>query len=469
MLNHMELVVNRLNELRVKEENEKIEKQRKIYDELQKKEKELLDIQQKEDEFLIKFNQDLQNEKITWEAQSLLFLEKKSNEDYINDYKLEFEHACKCKDGKIEKIQDYLYVGPFRRKTIWHCKNDRCINCNYIDDGYNDFGILYYVAVICKFEFGIPICIKGKRCNMPIKFESNDMTHGCEICRYANFESYLISTQKESNFRSYDTRTGQEIIDMRNQITVDEKYKKKYDFLMKRERCNFIFNYIFNHINNIITIKKRNDEQEKLIKNIEETNNKMIKFLKNYSFNTFTQLTINNYNKNQFLTKNIYWDHWIIYINNQTNQAIYEGMPQEWISYYDEGKVPFFTKCPTCKSLTKFNYLHSTYYSPMGGCENYQSNQFNEIYCDNHYFYDTKKDKHYISDPKGIQINILDSKSILGTNKSYRCWNPTGLWREYNPKDPDGKIEEQEKKKKEAYDIEQQILQLQSKLSNLKN
>jgi hypothetical protein len=85
------------------------------------------------------------------------------------------------------------------------------------------------------------------------------------------------------------------------------------------------------------------------------------------------------------------------------------------------------------------------------------------------YFYDSKKDKHYIQDQKGVKINVYNSRKELSNLWQYNCWNPSGLWSEYNPNDPDGKITEQENKKKEAYNIEQQILQLQSKLSNLTN
>ena len=141
-----------------------------------------------------------------------------------------------------------------------------------------------------------------------------------------------------------------------------------------------------------------------------------------------------------------------------------------YISYYKDGKVPFLTECPKCKSSTKLNYLHNCYHSPMGGCGGYnQSSNFNEVYCDNHYFYDSKKDKHYVQDQKGVKINVYNSRKELSNLWQYNCWNPSGLWSEYNQNDPDGKIAEQENKKKEAYNIEQQILQLQSKLSNLTN
>jgi hypothetical protein len=225
----------------------------------------------------------------------------------------------------------------------------------------------------------------------------------------------------------------------------------------------------------IVTKKEINkdNEQENIIKNIEEINKKIISELPKYLLDTFTKLTIENYkNENSFLvfSKEYGWSHYSVDINNKNMVNCYTGIPTNYISYYKDGKVPFLTECPKCKSLTKLNYLHNQYNSPMGGIGgSIQSSCFNEVYCDNHYFYDSKKDKHYIQDQKGVKINVYNSRKELSNLWVYNCWNSHGLWREYNPKDPDGKITEQERKKKEAYDIEQQILQLQSKLSNLTN
>ena len=129
--------------------------------------------------------------------------------------------------------------------------------------------------------------------------------------------------------------------------------------------------------------------------------------------------------------------------------------PASWASYFEEGKVPFCTKCPICQNQTKFNLINSISNKP---------NEFKEIYCKDHYFYYTPTKKHYTINPKGQNINIPNrfmSNQCINQSADY---TPTGNWSEWDPTDPDGAKAEAERKKKEAETIQQQIAELQSKL-----
>lgn len=136
--------------------------------------------------------------------------------------------------------------------------------------------------------------------------------------------------------------------------------------------------------------------------------------------------------------------------------------PASWASYFEEGKVPFCTKCPICHNQTKFNLI--TIWNNNGGQN--KPNEFKEIYCKDHYFYHTPTKKHYTINPKGQNINIPNRFM------SYQCINqspsadytPTGNWSEWDPTDPDGVKAEAERKRKEAEAIQRQIAELQSKL-----
>lgn len=138
--------------------------------------------------------------------------------------------------------------------------------------------------------------------------------------------------------------------------------------------------------------------------------------------------------------------------------------PASWASYFEEGKVPFCTKCPICQKQTKFNLI-TTWHSNGGyGATSNKTNEFKEIYCKDHYFYHTPTKKHYTINPKGQNINIPNrfmSNQCINQSADY---TPTGNWSEWDPTDPDGAKAEAERKRKEAEAIQQQIAALQSKL-----
>ena len=136
-----------------------------------------------------------------------------------------------------------------------------------------------------------------------------------------------------------------------------------------------------------------------------------------------------------------------------------DGTHPSFINFYEEGKVPFFTKCPTCNSPTKFHYDH-----PSSSLN--QSSSFQKVYCDKgHYHYDCLGNNHCIATNSEI--------SPLFNGKDLHMWK---IW---DPSDPDGakaralaekakaEKEKAEMKKKEADDIQRQISELQVKLAAL--
>jgi hypothetical protein len=217
--------------------------------------------------------------------------------------------------------------------------------------------------------------------------------------------------------------------------------------------------------------KAAQDEQNRRQNIIDDTNTIINKSLQNTTKHTFTNLTLSDWDKRhekQFITYNNQrgWSHYSVDTNNKEMLQCYTGMPSSFTDYYEEGKVPFFTKCPTCKSPTKFNYLNKQHNSGWGNTDSQRSCSFKEVYCDNHYFYDSSTNKHYLANHSGHHIHLNHPKEGAW---SVVCWSPSkSLWKEWDPSDPDGSKAMAEKKKKEADDIQRQIAELQAKLSGLR-
>jgi len=291
--------------------------------------------------------------------------------------------------------------------------------------------------------------------------------------------NYLRIQLNDKEYRRHNNNENQYRLNQLN----DNDTKIHYNNF-KNELIKFIIDYFTKYISNLVKdiynkreeIRIIKESNEKLIlstKIIDDTNKHTLNFLKAYPISTFIPLKITDlYKNNEFICLNKHLSqsynylHYKIDINNYYSifQPLTTNMPNDWISYYEEGRVPFFTKCPTCKLLTKFNYHKQIDYSSQ--CV---MNGFNEIYCANHYFYEVRNNKHYIADIKGNTLQYIYSDiPILPYTNTEIKHSHTTKWKEYNPKDPDGKIAEKERKDKEAYEIQQQILQLQSKLKNLK-
>jgi len=227
--------------------------------------------------------------------------------------------------------------------------------------------------------------------------------------------------------------------------------------------------------------KEKIDEEERIVKAkadaeenirrqqiIDETNININTSLKNTQ-HTFSNLTLSDWNKlheKEFITynKDWGWSHFTIDIGYKRHVPWYNGMPSSFVNYYEEGKVPFFTKCPTCNSPTKFNYLNMIHHNGWGGHESQKSCSFKEVYCDNHYVYDSSTNKHYRANPSGTPLHF---NHPMQGSWSIDCWTPKGNWSIWDPSDPDGSKALAEKKKKEADEIRQKIAELQAKLIQL--
>jgi len=266
---------------------------------------------------------------------------------------------------------------------------------------------------------------------------------------------------------------------------------------------NYIHDYIFNTVQPIYQqrqekIKRDAEEKEQLRRQtLLDTLNERVKtkILSNAKSHTFTDLTmcdydakvhINTDNYSQFLKKEYLvqstdnsWRHFNCdtrphYIQHKMG-TIYD-MPSSWITYYEEGKVPFCTKCPVCNNPTKLNYLVNIYNNGFGLSDSHKDGTFIEVYCDKHYKYDCETGKHYKMDLRGKQYNCrIRSKYVENPNLLFRTghsthkittiWDPTGKWLEWDPTDPDSL----ERKQKEIEDITKQIADLQTKLAFLKS
>ena len=272
---------------------------------------------------------------------------------------------------------------------------------------------------------------------------------------------YLINKIKATKERKeYKEREA-----LRKKLIEDERIRKE-KALEEEER--------------ILKEKAFQEEQVRRQGVIDETNANIKKSINNRE-NTFTELQLSDWDKprqKEFLLKENHggWGHYIACLGNKRMNSCYHGMNASFINYFEEGKVPFCTKCPVCNTGTKINYLNKMY-SAGWGADTQDTHVFNEVYCDNHYFYDSGMNKHYVLSPDGIEMRFPPGRPTLFQNWSYRCWNLPAKyqgsstiwnkWKEWDPSDPDGSKAEAEKKKKEADEIQKQISELQAKLSVL--
>jgi len=243
------------------------------------------------------------------------------------------------------------------------------------------------------------------------------------------------------------------------------------------------------HQERVDRAKKEEEECIRIQKIVDEANAKIKIILGENPSKTFTEITLEDWklrsNKaflidhSKGLYHNNYWSHWAFDMNKNLFQPCFTGMPSSFESYYEEGKVPFFTKCPTCKSPTKFNYLNKSH----AGSGNLPSNTFNIVYCVNHYFYNSDNNTHYKCNPLGKLITHKDLNLPDPGQWSYNIWVPSNntnisspiqhvpsnasKWIEWDPSDPDGAKAAAFKKQKEVDEIQKQISQLHAKLESL--
>ena len=229
---------------------------------------------------------------------------------------------------------------------------------------------------------------------------------------------------------------------------------------------------ILSLINNIyqqrLQIRKHNEK----LQTIKEINQNVMLYLKdmNAISHTFVNLTMDDWEQNspiEFLIQTTnYWMHYSVDLQQKGFKPCYSGMPTSFELYYEEGKVPFLTKCPKCNNITKFNYVNMTYMFGNLSKHNY----FYEVYCDNHYFYDFNTNKHYISDQDG-QIYLSENRPQIYP-WIYECWQPSKgengtKWNVWDPRDPDRKKAEEQERQQKLKEIQNQIDEYQEKIIEL--
>lgn len=244
------------------------------------------------------------------------------------------------------------------------------------------------------------------------------------------------------------------LIDFVNEIKVQEIRKLEEEQRLLKEKA----------------LIEQREQNKIMIKNMNAANKKNVAG----HINTFQEVNIDELYNNKTTEKHNYLilngENWHVRrpINaHWSNNSYYEILqitdpPASWASYFEEGKVPFCTKCPICQKQTKFNLITS-WHGVGGGHTN--TNEFKEIYCKDHYFYHTPTKKHYIINPKGQTINICHDRFISTRSMNQSAdYTPTGNWSEWDPADPDGSKAEEERKRKVKESIQRQIAELQSKL-----
>ena len=304
-----------------------------------------------------------------------------------------------------------------------------------------------------------------------------------------NLYEYAANKLSSNEIRFHiDKASFTAMLNEKSQITVDKQGSFLVSYLLEQIRATK------NYQEYIEKESSRKVEEELLFRKrvIDEVNIQVKKFLLETVWgdgaaiyrvisHTFTELTVADWDtrsQKQFIMKmeNGNWMHYKIHPH--TNDVVfpyYADMPESFTEYFEEGKVPFCTKCPLCKSPTKFNYM-KVCHNVGGGMGEQESNVFRQVYCDKHYFYDSPSNTHYIQDINGEEIFLkdLNMPNLIGP-WNYMCWTPSikmytnycnqpTKWKKWDPTDPDGKRAAAEIKEKERDEIKKQIAELYAKL-----
>lgn len=223
---------------------------------------------------------------------------------------------------------------------------------------------------------------------------------------------------------------------------------------------NAVHDVVHTIVDSVYKERERIRTEKNKLRRIDETNQNIMNYLKeSVDSHTFTKLTIDDWetiSAKEVLgqTNERQWLHWGIDILKMGFVPRYSGLPSSFVSYYEEGKVPFCTKCPTCSIQTKLNYIRQ-----RAGADDVPTNRFYEVYCDSHYFYDSNRNKHFMANPNGELYRNEERDKLWGIN-FYTVWNPSThgtKWKEWDPTDPNGERAENERKKKEVEEIQRQI------------
>lgn len=370
---------------------------------------------------------ELLDKKLTWEADAILAFE---NVDFMNEI--------------TDDMDLYNYV--WGKLNAYEVSFDR-----------ETFACLYEPTHECKNN--TIVCVRGCGIISPSEY------HKDPTIFHNNDKGYLLKVLLEKIKSVKESSPGYKEKEATRKRLSEEKELHRKNLLEEELR-------IFAEKERILAEKLFQEEQASRQKILDETNTAIHEFVKDKE-HTFTDLVLSDWDKRhdkQFIVytnEQLGWSHFSVQTHGKAYGAYrqcYSGMPSCFENYYEEGKVPFLTKCPICKAPTKFNYLNSFYISPWGGGNSQESNAFREVYCDKHYFYSSSTQKHYIANPSGDVIKL--SHPEMGQWR-LTCWIPTDTWSIWDPSDPDGAKAMAEKKRKEYDAIQEQISELQEKISEL--
>jgi len=249
-----------------------------------------------------------------------------------------------------------------------------------------------------------------------------------------------------------------------NGIPLNPEFKYNSEMLYKKKcfldkvnsvRESYDYKEIIKNRKNLIQIepllktKNEDDECDHMQQIIDETNNNIRKYLTDMGIHrhTFKDLTLADWDIHMkgFLAKynDSGWVHYIVNRHEKICQpsitSLYQNTASrlESASCIDKDMVPFCTNCPICNSPTKFSYLYKVY-KIEGKYQENNSSGFRFIYCDNHYFYDSKNDCHYTVNPLGKEFSkedlILPDTGLWSYMPT--CWIPTNnkwsIWENSN-------------------------------------
>jgi hypothetical protein len=362
-------------------------------------------------------NNKLDEDKLNWEANAILAFE---NVDFIN-----------------EVTDDMDLEGYVCRKLIGYG----------ISFDSETFACLYAPTHECKNN--TIVCVRGCGIISPSEY------HKDPTIFHNNDKGYLLKVLLERIKSLKESPEYKEKEVNRKRLLEEERIRKQQ---------------IYDEEQRVLGEKLFQEEQASRQKILDETNMAIHAFVEENQ-HTFTDLTLSDWENRHDAQFIVYtyerWSHYTVQTHGKAYTAYrpcYSGMPSSFENYYEEGKVPFLTKCPKCKAPTKFNYLNTFYPSPWGGGNAQESNLFTEVYCDKHYFYSSSTQKHYMANPSGDIIKL--SYPEMGQLR-LTCWIPTDTWSIWDPSDPDGSKAMAEKKQKEYDVIQRQISELQQQITEL--
>jgi hypothetical protein len=444
-------VLRRVEELRLQKQRE----------EEQKKQKELDDLQAKEQlrrECLQRYEVNLRDGRIDWEAQILFLFES-------------FDKTKILEGFSPEKDLD-SYINELRNKYSlqWMPINNKEaeIKQRILSLLSKNYEILYQHATHHEFD--------AEQEAQLIKESVRQVRDRGEYYVRINLSNDIASLYQP---RRMKVENG---VPKRRYWVSQMNYEDIYNIRLAIEKQAFHADFVTKQFTAILkpVIDQREDEKRRKHIELQEQKaaEKLQRQLKAFqqleklatehcSYTTYKHLEIKDYNKQFTLDvlkkTGTSWYHYRLQYASETSGGGFciSGPTQEMADWYEEGKVPFLTKCPVCKTQTNFNFVKTQDMMPFGNSNSTNPN-FSEVFCPhNHYFFNTRNEKHYVSGGKEV---IKIDRGNPGDVKRFVCWEPgQGGWKEWDSEDPYGSKEKEEEKNA----LQHQIRMLTQKLKSL--